>query len=472
MGDRIDIGGVLAGGATTLTSTGDATIGGSLDAAGALGIHATGGISIPGTVSDTGSTFVAGGAVSIAGSLTSGAVAIMGDGIDIGGVLAGGATTLTSSGGVTIGGSLDAASTIGIDATGGITIPGTVRDTGSTFAAGGAVSIAGSLISGAVGITADGIDIGGVLAGGATQLTSSGGVTIGGSLDASGALGINAANGVAEAQGGRLSGATASLSAAAGNVAIDGALAATGALTLTAGADISQGAASSIVAGSADLFAPDTITLAGSLAAQRIQIGDAGTRNVVWNGNTIRTGSSLHGATNAIDVSAPLTSGNGVFVQSAGFQQLGNSFVDPLTGTTATLQITIQGQGTAHFDNLLAPGAQLLLVLDQAGKANGAIDVAGLNVFHSLNETPAQAADFTGVVGGRTGTAAAGVGFSHLISNINYQINGCPIQSLDCILLSPVVVPVVDPVTDYAEDTQRRRHSDDDALPNVGEEDY
>ena len=45
-------------------------------------------------------------------------------------------------------------------------------------------------------------------------------------------------------------------------------------------------------------------------------------------------------------------------------------------------------------------------------------------------------------------------------------------NKVDCILLSPVVVPVVDPVTDYAEDTQRRRHSDDDALPNVGEEDY
>jgi hypothetical protein len=64
------------------------------------------------------------------------------------------------------------------------------------------------------------------------------------------------------------------------------------------------------------------------------------------------------------------------------------------------------------------------------------------------------------------------VGFSHHLPNVDYQINSCPIQSINCILLSPLLVPIVDPVNDYAEGTQRKRHQDDDALPNVGEEDY
>jgi hypothetical protein len=389
---------------------------------------------------------------------------------------AGSIDILSSIGTVAIGGQLTSAGTLGITArTGAITIDGALAAQGALGidAAGGAVSIGGSLTSGAATIRGDGIDVGGVVVAGATQLTSGAGVTVEGTITAKGALGIDAATDLTEHQGASITGRDTNLAATAGDIAIDGALDAAGALSLTAGANIAQGAASTIAATTtADLVAPGAITLAGSLGAPGISIGDASTRDVVWDGNTIRTGSALRGATKAINVLAPLAAGSGVFVQSATFQQLGNSFVDPLTGGTATLQITVEGRGTAHFDELTAPRAQMLLVLNNGGFANGLIDVAGLNVYHTQGETPPQAANLSGVVGGRTGTAAAGVGFSHLNSNINYQINGCPIQSVDCILLSPVVVPVQDPVTDYAEGTQRRRHQDDDALPNVGEEDY
>jgi filamentous hemagglutinin len=464
------------GGTSVSAQSGDAIIDGIMAAEGGLTMTAGADIIVQGSVASLGSTLAAGGSVSIPGTLTSsfGQTTIQaGSFIDVGGVLGAGATQLTSGANVSIGGALTAQGALGIDADGGISIPGTVGDTGSTFVAGGAVSIGGILTSGATTLRGDGIDIGGAILAAATQLTSAAGVTIEGSVSARGTLGISAADGIDEHLGGSISAGAISLIAKTANDVIDGALTASGALNLTAGADISQGAASAIdAATTADLLAPGTITLAGLLAAPGILIGERATRDVVWNGNTLRADTSLHGPTKAINVLAPLAPGAGVFVQSAAFQQIGNAFVDPLTGTSATLQITIEGKGTAHFDQLTAPQAQLLLVLDNAGFANGLIDVAGLNAYYTQGETPVQAANLFGVVGGHHGTAAAGVGFSHLNSNINYQINGCPIQSIDCVLISPVVVPVVDPVTDYAEGTQRRRHQDDDALPNVGEEDY
>ena len=77
-----------------------------------------------------------------------------------------------------------------------------------------------------------------------------------------------------------------------------------------------------------------------------------------------------------------------------------------------------------------------------------------------------------GTVGRFTGTEAASVAFSEQFTNINYQFNGCAIESLACVLLSPVSVPIFDPAQDYFVGSVRRNRDDDDALPNVGEEDY
>ena len=183
----------------------------------------------------------------------------------------------------------------------------------------------------------------------------------------------------------------------------------------------------------------------------------------------------IHGATSSISIAAPLKAGDGalgVYTDSTSFLQTGTSTVDPLAGKSATFQVTIEGRGSAKFNDLLAPSSQLLLVLEHGGTANGQIDVAGLNVFYTQGTTPIAPVKLTGFVGARGGFAAAAVGFSHHLPDVNYQVNGCPIQSINCVLLSPLIVPIVDPVNDYAEGTQRKRHSDDDALPNVGEEDY
>jgi hypothetical protein len=199
----------------------------------------------------------------------------------------------------------------------------------------------------------------------------------------------------------------------------------------------------------------------------------------VWNNTVVHTGSNatIHGATSSISIAAPLLPGKGalgVYTQSSSFQQTGTASVSaiPGNGSAATLQIGIEGRGAAKFASLIAPDAQLLLVLEQGGSSGGLIDVAGLNVFYTQGVVPIPPVVLHGTVGGRGGFAAAAVGFSHHLANVAYQINGCPIESINCILLSPLLVPIVDPVNDYAEGTQRKRHQDDDALPNVGEEDY
>lgn len=119
-----------------------------------------------------------------------------------------------------------------------------------------------------------------------------------------------------------------------------------------------------------------------------------------------------------------------------------------------------------------APDAQLFLNLGATGVATGNIDVAGLNIYYAGN-MPAGGSTLTGKVAGRTGSAAAATGFIHANAAVNYQVNGCPIQSINCILLSPVVVPLGSPIHDIDVRPARRREDDDDLiLPNVAEQDY
>ncbi len=219
------------------------------------------------------------------------------------------------------------------------------------------------------------------------------------------------------------------------------------------------------------IAAPQTISLGGTLTAPRIVLGEATTQSVMWNNSTVSTDSGLPSGVGADDVPQPLTGNQpGVFVEAENFAQTGTTHVSALAGQQATMQVTITGTGTASFANLLAPTTQLLLDLRAGGNATGKIDVAGLNIFTD-GLTPKTPTKLTGQVGIFYGTAAAGAGFAH-VQNINYQLNGCAVESLSCVLLSPIAVPIVDPVTDFYVDTSQRRHDEDDALPNVADVDY
>jgi hypothetical protein len=230
------------------------------------------------------------------------------------------------------------------------------------------------------------------------------------------------------------------------------------------------------------LLAPQSLSIGGTLAAPEILLQ---AQSVAWTDSTILTGSYLPDSGVPEDITTPpdpTLSGvfvPGVFVTAGVFTQNGTARVAPLAGRNqAALDVLITGTGTAHFTNLVAPSTQLLLDLRRGGRATGAIDVAGLNIYakgypdNQAPQPPQAPTLLTGEVGTYTGTAAAGAGYSHATPNINYQLNGCPVESLNCVLLSPLSVPVTQPISDFDVDTSARRRDDDDALPNVADVDY
>jgi hypothetical protein len=361
-----------------------------------------------------------------------------------------------------------------------VTIDGQVQAGGTArFSTGGAfVENAGATIEASQGlaIAGDGVTIGGVAQSDAGAATIGGStIAIDGTLRAAGAASLTALGSVAEAAGAVIQGGQA-VSVHGSAISIDGTVGATGQATLAAGGAFNEADTGGITAGGIAISAEDA-GVAGALTAPRITL--LGSRSVTLTDGVIDTASSLPGTPATYDSVTPLTSGNGLFVSSANFTQNGGTTIgaSPGSGPYQTVQITITGTGVAHFDSLVAPSSELILNLLYGGSANGKIDVAGLDVInpsYTLGQfyTPPVPTRLFGTVGRFSGTEAASVSFSERFTNINYQLNGCAIESLSCVLLSPVSLPVFDPAQDYFVGSVRRNRDDDDALPNVGEEDY
>jgi len=255
------------------------------------------------------------------------------------------------------------------------------------------------------------------------------------------------------------------------------------------GADVALAATSSITqtngllmatstSGMLTLDAADLVSLNGGLDATTIAIGDiTAPHDVDLNNVTITTGSDYRPGTPKPTFPKTFPPGpvatKGFFVYAKNFHQTGTMKVNG-DGAAATVDITITGSGTIAFDptlGLYGPTTELFLNLAH-GTASGHIVVAGLNVSY----TPPGAlnlSQLTGTVGGLYGQPAAGTAYILPLPNSNYRINACAIQSVDCILLSPVIVPVGNPIENVEVDSPRRRHADDDlVLPNVSEEDF
>ncbi len=378
-------------------------------------------------------------------------------------------TLLAGSGGIAaasgtlIAGTLAAASQAGIDLASTANLLGTIGATGAAtgLSASGAIqlddgqslTIAAPVRGAAITVAVTG------------DLRESAGVT----LAAAGALSLSATGTASLA--GSVSGTPVGISAR--TIAVQGDLAAGSTLGLRAGADITEAAGAVIsAAGSATLAAPGTIGIAGTLRAPDLSIGGSNTALVAWTGAVVETGTFRQNRNGVVTILKPVSGGPGAFITAANFTNTGTSTVAPRDGGQALLQVTITGNGAASLGTLLAPATQLVLSLEHAGTASGFIDVAGLNVFYAPGTTPTRPVQLAGMVDGQGGFGAAASGFTHTQPNANYQINGCPIQSTNCVLLSPLIVPVTNPVNDFAEDTQRKRQRDDAALPNVAEEDY
>jgi hypothetical protein len=274
----------------------------------------------------------------------------------------------------------------------------------------------------------------------------------------------------------------------------------TGTLAMLAG-DFSQDAGGTLFAigGSIQISSPGTLSFAGLLEAPRILLGEHAAGNTLFRdtaapaaidfmSGTILTDSSIPIMAGAQpDILTPITNGQdaalGLFATATDFTQTGTTAVHTLSGEARqTVQFRLTGPaGAIAFDPVFGSGTgfvglttQLLLDLGIKGYASGNIVVAGLNVYYGgTSNNQLGRASLTGSVNGRTGTAAASTGFIHTAPGVNYQFNACPIQSLNCVLLSPFVVPLGSPVRDLEVSVGHRREDDDDLiLPNVAEQDY
>ncbi len=379
--------------------------------------------------------------------------------------------------------------------------PGSVTITG-----GGAASLAGS-VSGGFGVS---IGFAGSLTEAATGtvMSNAGSVTIIGRDAASLAGSVSGASGVGiEFAGNLTEAATGTVMSKAGSVTITGGGGASLAGSVLGASGVGIGladnlteAATGVIASTAGpivIGSPGTLSFAGTLSAPRIVLGGpalvddmqlsrlanatATPQRIEWSGGFVMTGSAIPVGPGEPDIKSPIspTAGTlGLFATAASFSQTGQTKIGALPGASAeTVEFTLVGQGgLIAFDpstaaGLFAPGTQLLLDLQAGGRAIGNIDVAGLNLY--FGQPPTGNASLTGLVDGRGGSAAAATGFAHQMANTNYRDNGCPVQSLNCVLLSPVVVPLGSPVQNLVVAVAHDQDEDDDLiLPNVAEQDY
>ena len=242
----------------------------------------------------------------------------------------------------------------------------------------------------------------------------------------------------------------------------------------------------SATTGTITLGSPGQITIDGMMDAPTILVGTStGTAGnggvntgaptlVTWNGNSIITGAS--GVPGASQPMFPSIFGTtpGIYVLATNFKQTGSTVVNA-NGKPGTIEITLaRHTGSVLFDQtqgLDAPHSELFINLD-LGFASGRIDVAGLNISY-VEPGSNMPSNLFGVVDNEQGPTASGAAFIKVLPDSNYRLNSCPIQSVNCILVSPIIVPVTDPVDDVEVTTPRRRRDDDDLIiPNVGEQDF
>jgi hypothetical protein len=350
----------------------------------------------------------------------------------------------------------------------GISIPGSVS----------ASDVLDMVSFGEIGITASGF----VSAATVTASTSGGPVDLIGLHNQIGALGnISAASGIDVNDAASLS-VPGVLLAGAGNIVIDTpALSLTG--SLRSGGSIALTAASNLVQTSGDmtarrditLEAHDTILLGGALTAPTILVGVRDKpRTVVLDNTRITTGTAVKpGAQHPVFPMPGLGSG-GFYVQAGNINQMGTMRVSGIGGGGATVDLALSGAGVISLDpnnGIIGPDTELFLDLDH-GTAHGHLEVAGLTVRYALPPNPVRS-ELTGTIGGVGGEAVAGRAFIVPEPNISYRLNACALSSVNCILLSPVIVPVGSPIQTIDFSTPHRREADDDLLlPNVSEDDF
>jgi hypothetical protein len=230
-----------------------------------------------------------------------------------------------------------------------------------------------------------------------------------------------------------------------------------------------------VTAGDFTLNDGENLLIAGRLSAPKIHINDNGFALGMANGAAINTDGVARQLGPVVFNTLPTYEQHaaGAYFRAGSFQQVGTASVAPLNGGPTTFRLDItSASGNVMFSpsgGLTANTTDLIVDLT-GGTLGGLIFVKTLD----LRYVPgAGNANLSGSVNGLGGPTAAGVSYISPLPNPRYQINGCPITAVNCILLSVAAVPVINPLQDIYLGVLGNPQDDDDLLlPDVSERDY
>jgi hypothetical protein len=330
---------------------------------------------------------------------------------------------------------LASAGTVGITDAGPLTISGLLSGQNGVTIDPGPMTVSGTIVSsaGTVGITDSGpLVVSGVVSGaaGVTQTVTGGDMTLSGLIESADGAIVLTANGV---------------------------LALTSAATITSPTSIL-------------LNDTNAVTLGGLLSAPRIVVDNTGGTTTVLPGTQVQTGGEVR-PTGTLSMAQLPTSDSlsmtGLFVSTGQYNQTGTLTV---TGTSTLVRIDSTGAVQISNGAIVGHTTWLILNLSNGGEATGGVDVENLDLAFT---GPGTGSQLSGLVAGLGGDSAAGVSGIVPQKSGSFEINGCPIGSTNCVLITTMGVPAAPPLRDILIGTIIDPTDDDDLLlPLVSDEEY
>jgi len=211
------------------------------------------------------------------------------------------------------------------------------------------------------------------------------------------------------------------------------------------------------------------LELGGILSAPTITV-DAGPNNIKLDGGaSIVTGGTIRPSGSILAFPPIAITQAGAYLSAGSFQQTGASTVRTLSGSGNVLSINTQA-GPIVFSSNGLDGPDTWLILNTRGTITGTINVKSVDVIY---KGTTGGADLIGLVNTYNGHAAAGQGNIEPTKNANYKINGCPIASVNCVLLPTQGVPTANPLDElYLGAFFGQQDETDLLLPIVSDQDY
>jgi hypothetical protein len=144
-----------------------------------------------------------------------------------------------------------------------------------------------------------------------------------------------------------------------------------------------------------------------------------------------------------------------------------------MTVTGSPSLARIDSSGPIHLSpagGIVGLDTWLILAMSNGSRTTGNIDVASLDVVFT---GVAGGTSLTGIVGGLGGDEAAGAADLSPVANSVFQINGCPIGSVNCVLITTASIPAAPPLRDIFIGTISNPTDEEDLLlPLVSDQEY